>query len=59
MKLGTVKYAMLEVGQRESNASKQRRRKRIVSETFFDVPVDLDWDRFYLRLDRVCGTIRH
>ena len=50
---------MLEVGQPESNASKQRRRKRVVSETFFDVPVDLDWDRFYLRLDRVCGTIGH
>lgn len=46
MKLGVGKYAMLEVGQLESNVSKQRRRKRIVSEIFLDVPVDLDWDRF-------------
>ena len=36
----------MEVGQLESNVSKQRRRKRIVNETFLDVPVNLDWDCF-------------
>ncbi len=39
--IGRGKFATPEVGQPESNVSKQRRRKRIVNETFLNVPVDL------------------